>query len=71
MTNEELEGLQSDANDIESSLNEAFQHLSSATSCDSARDFKANLLEFRATLKSAIDDVDNLLKSNGLKTLKL
>ena len=63
MTNEELEGLQSDANDIESSLNEASQHLMSATSCDSPRDFKANMLELRATLKSAIDDVNNLLKN--------
>lgn len=65
MTNDEFEELQSEAGDLEGQLDEAKDHLSSVTSCETQSDFRANLTELRQTLTVLLAETTELWKRAG------
>jgi len=65
MTNDEFEELQSEAGDLGCQLDEAKDHLSSVTSCETQSDFRANLTELRQTLTLLLAETTELCRRGG------
>lgn len=61
MSEDEFDEIQSEADDIQASLNEASQHLMNATSCETKEDLKNNLVDAWASLKESLQYVEGLL----------
>jgi hypothetical protein len=65
ITDEEFEDIQSEAGDLDGQLDEAKDHLSSATSCETRSDLRANLTELRQTLTVLLAETTELWKRAG------
>jgi hypothetical protein len=67
MTNDEVEEIQAELSDLQGDLEEAVQHLSSAVSCETEEDLRANLGDLRRSLISINLDIDELYRRSGGK----
>lgn len=65
MTQDEFEELQSEAGDLDGQLDEAKDHLSCVTSCETQSDFRANLTELRQTLTELLAETTDLWQRAG------
>ena len=62
MTDDRFEEIQADAMDLNDSLDDALDHLSNVTNCETIDDLRRNLWSLRSKLRVSLTEVDKLYK---------